>query len=300
MSKDKDPKNKVGYGNPPKHTQFGQDGGNPINRGGRPKGSKNYAMSDEYVRRTLLSYGFKPIATKQQGETVYMSSYDALIAQAYNMALKGDMRAIKLILDETRKASEKEATFRHGAHIAFLDLRDEVERTAADPKSLEHYLAQLAWFKYKQDSRSLGIEYIYEDGEPVTKEDWIVFHYFVNKAKSGEFQNLPWPIPTPSYTDDQYSHAIMKKAVGKGTKRQVIEAQDERFNSFAEWRRLGICPNLPYDQDEPRNEKELEQYNMAVDAYYEADGKKEFEHPFAHRIKPINDDDNEAQKKKDK
>ena len=43
----------VGYGKPPKHTQFGQPGGNPMNRLGRPKGPSIVEALIKELRKPL-------------------------------------------------------------------------------------------------------------------------------------------------------------------------------------------------------------------------------------------------------
>jgi len=89
---------KVGYGKPPKHTQFKP--GNSGNPDGRPKGVKNLAtdLVDELGEKVLVTEGSKQVTiTKQR----------AMIKSLMAKALKGDVRAVntlvKLILGNEDK-----------------------------------------------------------------------------------------------------------------------------------------------------------------------------------------------------
>jgi hypothetical protein len=91
---------KVGYGKPPKHTQF-QPGksGNPK---GRPKGSKNFAtvIQDELERRVVVT---------EDGRRRKITKREAVAKQLVNRAAGGDPKAIPVLLNETR-AYENDAS----------------------------------------------------------------------------------------------------------------------------------------------------------------------------------------------
>jgi hypothetical protein len=79
----------VGYGKPPKHTQF-QPGksGNPQ---GRPKGTKNLKtdLAEELSEKILVHEG---------GQPRKLSKQRALVKALLTRALKGDVRAANLLL----------------------------------------------------------------------------------------------------------------------------------------------------------------------------------------------------------
>jgi hypothetical protein len=80
----------VGYGKPPRHTQFAKgQSGNPR---GRPSGSKNLA--------TLLNEALNEIViVRENGGRKRISKRRAAFTQLVNEAAKGNWRALKLLVD---------------------------------------------------------------------------------------------------------------------------------------------------------------------------------------------------------
>jgi hypothetical protein len=75
----------VGYGKPPKHTQFTKGvSGNPK---GRPKGSQNLSALLEKVGRQRIS-------VTENGRTRQLTKFEAAIIQLLNKAVRGDVKAI--------------------------------------------------------------------------------------------------------------------------------------------------------------------------------------------------------------
>jgi hypothetical protein len=81
----------VGYGKPPRHTRFrpGQSG----NPSGRPKGTRNLAsdLSEELREKIIVTEGGKSRETTKQR---------AIVKTAVARALKGDMRAITVLIKQ--------------------------------------------------------------------------------------------------------------------------------------------------------------------------------------------------------
>jgi hypothetical protein len=103
MSKKKPTKYQVGYGKPPKHTQFKPShSGNPK---GRPKGIKNLStdLEEELGQKILLTEG---------GQQQQVTKQRAMIKSLFAKAMGGDVRAsgvlINLILglEQTRIAAQ--------------------------------------------------------------------------------------------------------------------------------------------------------------------------------------------------
>ena len=96
----------VGYGRPPKHSQFkpGQSG----NPKGRPKGAKNQKTIFQEALDTQIAY-------LEQGKRRMASRRELMILKLVEKALKGDPRAINILLEkdaafeETERKTEREA-----------------------------------------------------------------------------------------------------------------------------------------------------------------------------------------------
>jgi uncharacterized protein DUF5681 len=84
---------KVGYGKPPKHSQFkkGQSG----NPKGRPKGVKAHMPVSRIIRHSLS----EEVQGQVNGRTRKMTKLEAIIEVQSAKALKGDTRAAKLVID---------------------------------------------------------------------------------------------------------------------------------------------------------------------------------------------------------
>ena len=79
----------VGYGKPPKHTQFTKSrSGNPK---GRPKGSNNFGTD---VKRTLKA----PVRLTEGGSPKTVSTQEAALLRLRAKALIGDARALDRLL----------------------------------------------------------------------------------------------------------------------------------------------------------------------------------------------------------
>jgi len=82
-------KYEVGYGKPPKHTQFKpSQSGNPK---GRPKAAKNFKtdLTEEMNELVQITEG---------GRSKTISKQRAILKRTVEKALKGDMRAVDLII----------------------------------------------------------------------------------------------------------------------------------------------------------------------------------------------------------
>jgi len=90
---------KVGYGRPPKHTQFkrGQSG----NPRGRPRKSKQV---EALIRHELDI----TIVLKEGGREVRISKREAIIKQLVNSAIKGDAKPLQMMIAHLEKHREVE------------------------------------------------------------------------------------------------------------------------------------------------------------------------------------------------
>ncbi|MFZ1006329.1 MAG: DUF5681 domain-containing protein, partial [Candidatus Sulfotelmatobacter sp.] len=88
-----DPKKRIGYSNPPRHTQFpvGKSG----NPKGRPKGSKNFAT---VIERELNDR----VPVTENGKRKKISKREAIAKQVINKAAGGDLKAAQTVFNQTR------------------------------------------------------------------------------------------------------------------------------------------------------------------------------------------------------
>jgi hypothetical protein len=84
----------VGYGRPPKHTQFAKGkSGNPKGRG---KGVRNFETEIEEELNTRV-----PVT--ENGKRKKITKRKAIVKQLVNKAATGDQKAIPILLNETRQ-----------------------------------------------------------------------------------------------------------------------------------------------------------------------------------------------------
>jgi hypothetical protein len=123
MKRDKKRDYEVGYGKPPIHTRYKQgQSGNPR---GRPSGSKNL--------RTLVTDAVNElVVVTEEGRRRKISKRQAMIMQLVNQALKGDLRAFKILLEILRDIEDRSETETGKNTFG-----------AADQKILEHFMTRL-------------------------------------------------------------------------------------------------------------------------------------------------------------
>jgi hypothetical protein len=82
---------KVGYGRPPRHTQFrkGQSG----NPGGRPRRSPR-----ERMKALALQEAYRSIAVKEDGRTVAVPAIQAILRSQVRLAARGNVQAQRAVL----------------------------------------------------------------------------------------------------------------------------------------------------------------------------------------------------------
>ena len=91
---------RVGYRNPPKHTQFKKgESGNPE---GRPKGTLNMAT---VLARTLR----EKVIINENGQRKVITKLEAAVKQLVNKAASGDLRALRHLADLVVSAEERAA-----------------------------------------------------------------------------------------------------------------------------------------------------------------------------------------------
>jgi len=104
----------VGYGKPPKVTQFtkGQSG-NPL---GRPKGAKNKTSMGR-LEKIITDEVYRKIKVNGENGPVHMPLVQGVVRSIGVNAVKGDHRSQKLMLEMTRSVKVDEDTDDDGPQI---------------------------------------------------------------------------------------------------------------------------------------------------------------------------------------
>jgi hypothetical protein len=126
----------VGYGKPPKDTQFRKGAsGNPK---GRPKKPQDFAEQ-------LLRAARVPVTITEKGRRVRRPRYDVAILQLLNKTMAGDMKAMNTFFDLYPRALEKVALAAAQEardsvkHVDIRKLSDEALEWMAAGGSLEEW-----------------------------------------------------------------------------------------------------------------------------------------------------------------
>jgi hypothetical protein len=124
---DKGNSEKIGYGKPPKRTQFVKGkSGNPR---GRPKGSQNLATILQKIIRQRVS-------VTENGRTREISKAEAILVQLVNSALRGDIHATHELrhwtqmLDEYTKAAASSPILNDNDKAVIAGIIERFKRTA--------------------------------------------------------------------------------------------------------------------------------------------------------------------------
>jgi len=118
----------IGYGKPPKHTQFQQ--GKSGNPSGRPKAEQQFKTVDRIVQDVLL----KEVKGQVGGKHRTMLGLEAVVTVQLAKALNGDTRAAKLVLDRADKhvATRQTLADLAGGRPAFTFTEEEAARFSHD------------------------------------------------------------------------------------------------------------------------------------------------------------------------
>lgn len=106
-SRDTSARYEVGYGRPPRHTQFRK--GRSGNPGGRPRG-----LPVQRANALLLQEAYRVVAIKEDGRMVPVSAMQAILRSQVELAINGHFRAQRDILQAVQGIERSKA---YGAHI---------------------------------------------------------------------------------------------------------------------------------------------------------------------------------------
>jgi hypothetical protein len=125
MSRDEDDDDRVGYGKPPKHTQFRPG------KSGNPRGRAR-AIEFRDWESPIQKYMLEPITVTIKGKKEKVPVVDALIKTAIKRALEGCTKSLKVLLDGSgglKALIQEQERQKTKADQEFLDqIREEAEK----------------------------------------------------------------------------------------------------------------------------------------------------------------------------
>jgi Family of unknown function (DUF5681) len=92
----------VGYGKPPAHTRFRKG------QSGNPSGKPKKVLSEGEILLRVLS---SKVPVTEGGRKRRMSKLEVTLRQQVNLAMKGDPRAVRYVIDAYRKAMQNQANY---------------------------------------------------------------------------------------------------------------------------------------------------------------------------------------------
>ena len=117
MTGNRDGDYSVGYGRPPRHTQF-QKGQSGTPRG-RPK--RIYRINASTLNAALMKALAEPVVGIENGRPRRMTKLDALMKQLVNKAVSGNLTAAKLLATLVQMADKRVRRFINDVTVEDLD-----------------------------------------------------------------------------------------------------------------------------------------------------------------------------------
>ena len=203
MSKDGGKKDyEVGYGKPPRYTQFGAENGNKRNKKGRPPGRNILEfdrLSEEALWHCFHESAQKPVSIVEDGQEMVIPLIMAITKSMAKDAAQGDKYARRDYLKYLEKAVKGKDKLMEDVQSILADYRERKLTALKKPGSLQCFDAFYGWYMSKKHLRSMDGEdkWPYEDGEPYSDEDWGVYLRQYEYLKNNSSKSLPWPVKYP-------------------------------------------------------------------------------------------------------
>ena len=186
---------------PPKANQFGQPGGNPINKRGAPKKDESMKrFSMDSFRSFIMNDAHKEVEIVENGRRKMVPKFYVMISQLNNQAIKGNVSAARLATKLLEAASSGNDKHLFEWMDLWAELQERKLKASRNPGSLEHFDVMYQYYMFKKDMRlGEGVEsWPFEDDEPYDDEDWRVFIKYHDLLKDNPEHIVTWPLDYPS------------------------------------------------------------------------------------------------------
>jgi hypothetical protein len=125
-------KEEVGYGKPPKHSQFKK--GTSGNKAGRPPGAKNKPPAHDDLLTLLQEEGARIVRVTQNGKTEDIQTIRLVTRRLMTAAASGDARAQKIVLTVQTTLQERKQDRNSAAFAAVFEYKNFCQKRIADAK----------------------------------------------------------------------------------------------------------------------------------------------------------------------
>lgn len=175
---------KVGYGKPPKNTQFKKGrSGNPA---GRPKGSKNKLPDIEVpaLKDIVLKEAYRKIDVRDGNETITVPMAEAVIRATAVKAAKGYVGSARLFTEMLNEVEAAESALKFEAFKTFADYKRNAENELArrqklgivdDGKTILPHPDDVIINPRTTEARIAG---------PMTEDEWDTFAEFAQQKET--------------------------------------------------------------------------------------------------------------------
>lgn len=180
-------KEQVGYKNPPKEHQFKPGmSGNPY---GRPVRKKDPAIIEDGqdLRRTFLKLINSPVKVGGNGVFVKRSALEAVMQQLINKGLKGDLKAMKMVLDYAEVAYKTEDDIQFKFAVMYEDLQDAREQALEESEYAREKERALLYQKNRHALKKKPELTPFDQFQPLNDDEWAAYRKCLDDLKSNDY-----------------------------------------------------------------------------------------------------------------
>jgi len=197
----------IGYGKPPKKNRFKLGlSGNPK---GRPKKRPYRRISMSELNQLIIDDMLNTVEVLEKGKKKSLPKLAVIISQLNNKAVTGDPRTAKMALEFMKIATEANDQMNLEEISTRLEMNERLRKGGRNPGSLDHLDALYIYYQYREEMRRIegSDRWIFESGEPITREDWHTFINMHETLKREPSTVFDWPPRYPSDVEEEEAEA---------------------------------------------------------------------------------------------